>query len=89
MSPRYIYISAKRARHLQGSPLFDHVMLILLFPTKPLTSWNVEELKDYLGANHLPLTGVKSDLVQRVKECFYTMFVLKAKSFQYFKVTSN
>ena len=44
------------------------------FLTNPVTSWNVEDLIEYLRANHLQLTGVKSELVQRVKDCFDTVW---------------
>ena len=38
-------------------------------PSIPLTCWTVDQLKDYLRDHHLPVTGVKYVLVERVKAC--------------------
>ena len=37
-------------------------------------SWTVEELKSFLREHHLPVTGVKSELLKRVEDCYDTMF---------------
>ena len=53
----------------------------------PLPLWNVEQLKDYLREHHLPVTGVKSELVHRVRDCLDTTFLeteIGAKVFQHF-----
>lgn len=61
--------------------------MALASETGPLLSWNVQQLKDYLREHHLPLTGVKSDLAERVRDCLDTSFLeteMGAKSFQHF-----
>lgn len=53
----------------------------------PLLSWNVEQLKDYLREYHLPVTGVKSELIQRIRDCLDTRFLeteIGANTFQHF-----
>ncbi len=42
-------------------------------PFTPLTSWTVDQLKEYLKEHHLP-TGVKSELIKRVKYCVDILF---------------
>ena len=37
-------------------------------------SWTVDELKRFLRDHHLPVSGVKSELVKRVEDCYNTMF---------------
>lgn len=56
-------------------------------PLVPLSSWTVDLLKDFLREHHLPVTGVKAELVKRVGDCFDTMFFeaeLDVKPFQQF-----
>jgi len=61
-------------------------------PFTPLTSWTVDQLKEYLKEHHLPVTGVKSELVKRVKDCVDILFYeeeLNAKTFQQFHSSSS
>ncbi len=61
-------------------------------PFTPLTSWTVDQLKEYLKEHHVPVTGVKSELVKRVKNCVDILFYeeeLNAKTFQQFHSSSN
>ena len=56
-------------------------------PSVCFTCWTVDQLKDYLRDHHLPVTGVKSVLVERVKACDDILFFedeLDAKTFQQF-----
>ena len=42
---------------------------------RPLTTWTVDQLKDFLGDRHLPITGTKAELVNRVGACYDTEFL--------------
>lgn len=41
----------------------------------PLTTWTVDQLKVFLGDRRLPVTGVKLELVNRVRACYDTEFL--------------
>jgi len=41
----------------------------------PLTTWTVDQLKVFLCDRHLPVTGVKLELVNRVGACYDTEFL--------------
>ena len=42
---------------------------------RPLTTWTVDQLKDFLRDRHLLVTGVKLELVNRVGACYDTEFL--------------
>ena len=57
-----------------------------------LSSWTVEQLKDYLRENNLPLSGNKAELVSRVSACLDTTFFeaeLRVQPFQKFNNEGN
>ena len=51
---------------------------------RPLTTWTVNQLKDFVRDHHLPVTGVKLELVNRVGACYDTESELKVVPFQQF-----
>lgn len=56
-------------------------------PAGPLSSWKVDDLKQYLREQHLPTAGVKAELVERVEHCSDAKFIeeeFELKPFQNF-----
>ena len=40
-----------------------------------MTTWTVDQLKDFLRDHHVPVTVTKSELVNRVGACYETEFL--------------